>query len=108
MSVIIHQIQNTLEKCVGHSIAEISINASIGIGAGYLLMRFAKSSAFLAGTILLGIEVVGEHSSIMLESGGKAEENIKIILGLFTLDEVYRRCAARGFVGGFLIGMTMA
>lgn len=108
MSAILNQIQNYLEKCVGFSISEISINAAIGIGSGYLLMRFAKSSAFVAGAVLLGVEVVGEHSSVLLERGCTIEENIKTILGLFTLDEVYRRCAARGFVGGLLIGMTLA
>lgn len=107
MSYIINQIQNCLEKAVGQSIAEISLNSLIGCAAGYLLMKYAKSFALITGACLLGIEAIIENSSVIVEHGSSFQKYFKMFLELLTLDEIYRRCAARGFFGGLLIGMSI-
>lgn len=104
---MLYQIQNCLEKAVGQSIAEICLNSFIGAAAGYLLMRFAKSSALIAGAVLLAVEVVSESASVLVEHGSSFEQYFKMLLEFLTLDEIYRRCAARGFLGGLLIGMSL-
>lgn len=92
---------------MGKSTAEICLNSLIGVAAGYLLMRFAKSSALIVGVGILAVELVGENSYAVVEHGGTIEKYFKMILESLTLDEVYRRIAARGFVAGMLIGMTL-
>ncbi len=108
MSYLLNPIQNGLAKLVGQSTAEICLNAALGIGGGYLAMQFAKSSALLAGVSLLVVEMISENSAFIVEHGGTIEKYVKIFLELLTLDEIYRRCAARGFLGGVLVGITLA
>lgn len=108
MSYLINQIQNGVEAIVGKSSAEICLNGLIGFGAGFLLMRFARSSALIAGSAIIAVEVVCENCSFVVDNGGSFQKYFKTLLELLTLDEIYRRCAARGFLGGLLIGMTFA
>lgn len=108
MSYIVNQLQKGLENIVGKSTAEICINSMLGIGAGYLIMTFAKSSALIIGASLLVIELVSENTAISHLDASTLKKCFKKCLELLTLDEVYRRCAARGFVGGLLIGFMLA
>lgn len=108
MSLILNQIQRCMEKLVGKSTAEIGLNALLGMGAGYLMMRFAKSSALIVGIGLLVIELVTETTPLAIFDDSTLRKYFKLLLEVLTLDEVYRRCAARGFVGGMLIGFMLA
>lgn len=108
MSYLINQIQNVMEAIVGKSSAEICLNGLIGCGAGFLMMRFAKSSALTAGVAIIAVEVVCENSSFVVDNGSTFQKYFHMLLESLTLVEIYRRCAARGFLGGMLIGMTFA
>lgn len=107
MSYLLNQIQKGAEQLVGASTAEILLNSLIGAGVGYLLMRFAKSSALIVGVGLIGVELVSENAAAVIDRS-TLEKYSKTLLEFLTLDEVYRRCAGRGFLGGFMIGMTFA
>lgn len=108
MSYFLNQIQNGMEKLVGQATAEICLNSLLGVATGYLLMMFAKSSALIVGAGLLAVEIVSENSSVLVQHGSTFEKYLKMLLEVLTLDEIYRRCAARGFLGGMLIGMSVA
>lgn len=107
MSYILDPIQNCLETIVSKSTAEICLNSLLGVAAGYLFMRFAKSSALIAGATLLAVELVSENSSVLVDNGSTFEKYLQMFLQSFAIDEIYRRCAARGFLGGVLIGMSL-
>lgn len=104
----LNEMQEHIELYVGASTGEIVLNSIIGGIAGYIAMKLAKSSAAIAGTCLLVIEVIGENGWVTFDRESTTEKIRKTFLEWFSLDEFYRRCAQRGFLGGMLIGMSIA
>ncbi len=100
------EFQDYVEKYVGPSASEIILNAIIGGVAGYIGMKLARSSAAIIGTGLIIIEVVSENGMIGFDRESTIEKCRRTFLEWFSLDEFYRRCAQRGFLGGMLIGIS--
>lgn len=101
------EIQVYIERYVGPSAREIVLNALIGSIAGYIGMKLARSSAAIIGTGLIIIEIISENGMIGFDRESTMNKCRKTFMDWFSLDEFYRRCAQRGFLGGMLIGMSV-
>lgn len=108
MSFCLNKLQEFFEQFVGKATAEILFNSLIGAASGYIVMKFAKSSALVIGGGLIAIEFVGETITNIPHDKNVLEEFGKTLLECLSLDEIYRRFAGRGFVGGMLIGISLA
>lgn len=104
----LNEIQDYIEKFVGPSTGEIILNAMIGGIAGYIGMKLARSSAAIIGTGLIVVEIISENGYVGFNRESTMEKCRKTFLEWFSLDEFYRRCAQRGFLGGMLIGISLA
>lgn len=104
----LNEMQDYIEMYVGPSAGEIILNAIIGGISGYIGMKLARSSAAIVGTGLLIVEVISENGFIAFNREGTVDKCRKTFLEWFSLDEFYRRCAQRGFLGGMLIGISIA
>lgn len=103
----LNQIQDHIECYVGPSAGEIFVNAIIGGVAGYIGIKLARSSAVIVGTGLIVVEVISENGFIAFNREGTMDKCRKTFMEWFSLDEFYRRCAQRGFLGGMLIGISV-
>lgn len=101
------EIQDYIEMYVGRSAGEIIVNAIIGGAAGYIGMKLARSSAAIIGTGLIIVEVISENGFIAFNRESTMDKCRKTFLEWFSLDEIYRRCTQRGFLGGMLIGISI-
>lgn len=104
----LNEIQEYIEKYVGPSAGEIFLNAIVGGISGYIGMKLARSSAAIIGTGLIVLEVVSENGYLDFNRESTIQKCRKTFLEWFSLDEFYRRCAQRGFLGGMLIGISIA
>lgn len=101
------ELQDYIERYVDPSASEIVLNALIGGVAGYIGMKLARSSAAIIGCGLIIVEVISENGFIGFDRESTMEKIRKTFLEWFSLDEFYRRCAERGFLGGMLIGISL-
>lgn len=108
MSYCLNKLQEFIGEFVGKATAEILFNSLIGAAAGYALMKFAKSSALVVGGGLIVAELVGETISNIPHDKSTLEKYGKTLLEWSLLADIYRRFAGHGFVGGMLIGMSLA
>lgn len=103
----LNEIQEYIERYVGPSAGEIILNAIIGGIAGYIGMKLARSSAAIIGTGLIVVEVISENGYIGFDRESTIEKCRRTFLEWFSLNEFYRRCGQRGFLGGMLIGISI-
>ncbi|KAG4070071.1 hypothetical protein HA402_013731 [Bradysia odoriphaga] len=101
------EIQEYIERYVGPSASEIVLNALIGGIAGYIGIKLARSSAAIIGTGLIIVEIISENGIIGFDRESTMDKCRRTFMDWFSLDEFYRRCAERGFLGGMLIGMSV-
>lgn len=106
MSYFINEIKNFIGKFFGQSTAEIIFNGIIGCAFGYIVMKYAKTSATLIGISLMVAELVTEGSTSI--DAGAVTKYCKMFSEWTFIAEIYRRFAQRGFLGGTLIGMSFA
>lgn len=100
-------IQEYIDRYVGPSAGEIILNAFVGGIAGYIGMKLARSSAAIIGTGLIIIEIISENGTIGFDRESTMVKCRNTFFEWFSLDEFYRRCAHRGFLGGMLIGLSI-
>lgn len=101
------ELQDYIERYVGPSAGEIILNALIGGVAGFVGMKLARSSAAIIGTGFIVVEVISESGLVAFDRESTMEKCRKTFLEWFSLDEFYKRCAQRGFLGGMLIGISL-
>ena len=99
-----------LEKFIGVNCKELLINAVIGGMLGLYLMKFCKSLAFTIGLLAILIEILRQFDSMNVTWINKILVKFESQLSLSKekLEFLQEKWNARGFSGGFLIGMSMS
>lgn len=103
------EINDWIIQWVGLNGRNILVNGSMGAAAGYLTMRFAKVVAITMGITIIFMQVLDEFGVIDLNWEATLHEarlRFDNLLGNYHLYPV-SILPEQGFLGGFLIGMSL-
>lgn len=105
----LHQVNAMLIDWLGISVRNILVNGATGAAFGYVTIRFAKMFAITLGVTVLMMQLMHEYGVVDIDwdvTLVEARNRFNHLFNYFNLQPL-NMMPQQGFLGGFLIGMSM-